>query len=281
MRKTVLTFFFTAVFGMTMAQSLKTYSVYDTNQSGDITVSDVTNVVESVKSGVSPASTQQYVTAEDLRQLLTTTMEELNSVKKRLAALEIKEGLAKPDPNDVRFEDININGNIYHLGVSGAIDLGIGVRWAAYNVGAQAPYEYGNYYSWGEIQEKIGYFENSSFNEGFVDVARHKWGNRWRMPSKREFEILMQECSWIWSEYMGVKGCYVVGPNGNAIFLPAAGFCYESENRDYGIRCYYWSSTSAGSDYAYAYAYDLVYPKSTTALSKSRSFTGDTVRPIH
>lgn len=273
MRKTVLTLFFTAVFGMTMAQSLKTYSVYDTNQSGDITVSDVTNVVESVKSGVSPASTQQYVTAEDLRQLLTTTMEELNSVKKRLAALE---NIAKPDPDDVRFEDINIDGNIYHLGVSGAIDLGGGPRWAAYNVGAQAPYEYGNYYAWGEIQEKISYVENSSFNESFVDVATLKWGKRWRMPSKSDFEILMQYCSWIWSEYMGVKGYFVVGTNGNAIFLPAAGFCYESENMFYGLQCFYWSSTSAGS----GYAYDLEYSKNRSTLYKSRSFTGDTVRPI-
>ena len=49
-----------------------------------------------------------------------------------------------------KFENIKINGTAYHLGISGAIDLGLGVKWAAYNVGAEAPGEYGDYFAWGE-----------------------------------------------------------------------------------------------------------------------------------
>ena len=51
---------------------------------------------------------------------------------------------------DPKFEDIEINGTTYHLGISGAIDLGLGVKWAAYNVGAETPGEYGDYFAWGE-----------------------------------------------------------------------------------------------------------------------------------
>lgn len=267
MRKTVLTLFFTAVFGMTMAQSLKTYSVYDTNQSGDITVSDVTNVVESVKSGVSPASTQQYVTAEDLRQLLTTTMEELNSVKKRLAALEI---IAKPNPDDVRFEDININGTIYHLGVSGAIDLGIGVRWAAYNVGAQVPSEIGKYYGYGLLYEGPTFDStNHPRNCGYADVASIKWGERWCVPDEGQIKDLLNRCSWHSGCYKGSNGYFVVGPNGNAIFLPAAGFCTEEGNSiTFGKYCVYWSSTSNLSS--------LCYPRQLT----TGAGMGIPIRPV-
>ena len=38
-----------------------------------------------------------------------------------------------------------------------AVDLGLSVKWAPYNVGASKPTEYGNYYAWGEIEPKTDY----------------------------------------------------------------------------------------------------------------------------
>lgn len=64
-----------------MAQEVNTYSIYDTNQSGDITVSDVTAVVDKAKSGVSTTSTQQYVTAEDLKIILQDIYNKLANIE--------------------------------------------------------------------------------------------------------------------------------------------------------------------------------------------------------
>ena len=37
----------------------------------------------------------------------------------------------------------------------GAVDLGLSVKWAAWNVGATAPEEYGDYYAWGRSKPKL------------------------------------------------------------------------------------------------------------------------------
>lgn len=70
--------------GVVSAQSLQTYSVYDTNQNGEITVSDVTEIVDKVKSNISAANTQQYVTAEDLSLALQSIQNDLKLIKEKL-----------------------------------------------------------------------------------------------------------------------------------------------------------------------------------------------------
>lgn len=73
------------------------------------------------------------------------------------------------------YEDIDVNGTTYHLGISGAIDLGIGVKWAAYNVGAEAPGEYGDYFAWGETtgykdgKTTFGWSTYKYMQEGYSD----------------------------------------------------------------------------------------------------------------
>ena len=81
-----------------------------------------------------------------------------------------------------------------------AVDLGLSVKWAPWNVGASTPEEYGGYYAWGETVEKATYNESSYQyykNDGYVDigseisgtpydVAHVKWGGDWRMPTNEE-----------------------------------------------------------------------------------------------
>ena len=55
------------------------------------------------------------------------------------------------------------------------------------------------------------------------DVAKAKWGGEWRMPTGEEMDELLNECTWTWELKEGVKGYKITGPNGNSIFLPAAG----------------------------------------------------------
>lgn len=82
-----------------------------------------------------------------------------------------------------------------------AIDLGIGVKWVCCNVGASAPWEYGDYYAWGETTTKNVYDDETykyydEINEEYInigneiagtkyDVAHVKWGGKWKMPNQR------------------------------------------------------------------------------------------------
>ena len=159
-----------------------------------------------------------------------------------------------------------------------AIDLGLSVKWASCNVGATQPWEYGGYYAWGETEEKSYYGWNTykyyqphydlltkyctSSSKGTVDnkrtleptddVATVKWGGAWRMPTLDEIKELTDNCKWIWTTLNGVNGCRVTGPNGNSIFLPAAGRSYGTADPTMeGMSGYYWSKSINDDDKAY------------------------------
>ena len=146
----------------------------------------------------------------------------------------------------------------YHNGYE-YVDLGLpsGVMWATYNVGASSPEGYGDYYAWGETTTKSDYSKSSyQYHNGSdyvnigsnisgtrYDVARAQWGGSWRMPTKAEFQELIDRCTWTWTTYNNVNGCKVTGPNGNSIFLPAAGYREGTGLGDRGSRGHYWSGS--------------------------------------
>ena len=149
-----------------------------------------------------------------------------------------------------------------------AIDLGLpsGTKWASCNVGANKPEEYGDYYAWGETTTKIEYTKDNYLyykNGKYVDigadisgtqydVARAKWGGKWRMPTKDDVDELLVNSTYEWTTLNGVEGGRFTGPNGNSIFLPAAGCFWGDMLAIAGENGHYWSSTlgSVRSDFA-------------------------------
>lgn len=150
------------------------------------------------------------------------------------------------------------------------VDLGLpsGTLWATCNVGANSPEEYGDYFAWGETSPKSEYTVqnykwcngniyttltkyNMRYEYGTVDskgeldseddAAYVNWGPSWRMPSIAQQRELLFECSWEWTTLNGVNGRLGTGPNGNTIFLPAAGFCNGNMNESSGRLGVYWS----------------------------------------
>ena len=145
-----------------------------------------------------------------------------------------------------------------------AIDLGLSVKWAEFNIGAIEPEGYGGFYAWGETAEKDCYLPSTYKYSGVdigsdisgtkYDVARAKWGGAWRMPTSAEMLELKNKCTWKWTSVNGVNGYQITGPNGNSIFLPASGYRYNTDVDHLGMRGsngYYWTSTKLGTNNAY------------------------------
>lgn len=162
--------------------------------------------------------------------------------------------------------------------VPGAVDLGLSVKWDNCNVGASSPEVYGTYFAWGETEgfnasidggKESFYTDNYKFMnndckltkyydrdhtvlEPEDDAATVNKGQPWRMPTYSEWSELRRECTWTLISNNGNQGYKVVGPNGNYIFLPAAGCFAHSDLIDSGWHGFYWSST-VGRDYTQAY----------------------------
>lgn len=152
---------------------------------------------------------------------------------------------------------IDFNGHTY-------VDLGLpsGTLWATCNVGASSPKSYGNYYAWGETRTKSTYSNvNYSYNgnpnslPSSADVAATNWGGDWRMPTDEEIEELVKVCNW---RVVYAEGYEVTGPNGQSIFLPAAGVRGDDILDGTGRGGCYWTNTiHYETDYAYVLYFSL------------------------
>ena len=170
-----------------------------------------------------------------------------------------KDSLAKVE-SEQRATEITTSAITGRLNEHECVDLGLSVMWATCNVGASSPSEYGDYYAWGETEIKSSYtkYNSKTYRRKMdmrdisgnpqYDVATAKWGREWRMPTKKEFEELKYKCDWLWTEMDGRNGYKVTGPNGNSIFLPAAGWNLGTSPHSCGKVGAYWSSTSYTAD---------------------------------
>lgn len=133
------------------------------------------------------------------------------------------------------------------------IDLGLpsGTLWADRNIGANAPEDYGDYFRWGEITPFMEESENYDYSDigdniagTEYDAATATLGKGYKIPTDEQLKELLYCCSWERTTINNVKGMNVTGPNGNIIFLPAAGFCYNISCRlaDVGTGGHYWTA---------------------------------------
>ena len=186
------------------------------------------------------------------------------------------------------------------------VDLGLpsGLKWATCNVGATKPEEYGDYFAWGEVEPKDYYYwdsykwyngtsgtltkyctdsyygtvDNKTQLELSDDAANYNWGGSWRMPTHEEQEELRTECTWEWIAQNGVYGRKVTGPNGNSIFLPAAGYRFGSSLNNAGSYGLYWSSSLL--TYYPSDAYCLYFYSDYVGWSGDDRGYGFSVRPV-
>ena len=181
------------------------------------------------------------------------------------------------------------------------VDLGLasGLLWAKYNIGTTEPTQLGNYYAWGETSTKKEYYSTNykhfkakynievlKYNEKDGkevleledDAARANIGAGYRIPTKEDWEELLEDCKWeavttTLSEIIDpsqkkvIARWKVTGPNGNSIVLPTtSGFKADGwgVQPDYDI--YYTTANlyppaeELSNEYKYQKAVALTWP---------------------
>lgn len=202
-----------------------------------------------------------------------------------------------------------------------AVDLGLSVKWASFNVGATKPEEFGDYFAWGEVEPyyssldplawkegKEGGYDSPSYQwatpddkltkyctnprfgyQGFTDgktvldpeddAATFAFGRHWRMPTKEEFNELLENCTDNPATVNGVPGCrFTSNINGNSVFFPISGYFVETWREEVNTSAFYWSSTVT-SYYCNAECLALGAAGSTYQSYVDRQL-GSSVRPV-
>ena len=216
---------------------------------------------------------------------------------KEFTTLE-KSGSDEPEiPEEPETPEDPANGHAY-------VDLGLSVRWATMNVGANAPEECGDYFAWGETQPKeeynwstykwcegnydtqtkyctdsyYGTVDNKTILDLEDDAANVNWGGSWRMPTKKELQELLEDCTWT-KVVQNDHNCYMVtGPNGNIIILPAAGVFDDTIIEVYNTMGCYWSSSV--SEDSSSNAYYLYFSSEEIDWDGLERFYGLSIRPV-
>jgi len=182
------------------------------------------------------------------------------------------------------------------------VDLGLpsGTLWATTNVGADNPWDYGDYFAWGETTTKSTYswsnYKHGNGSDSDVskkynkndgrttleridDVAYQNWGSDWCMPTQTQFQELKNKCTWTWTTLNGKKGYNVRGANGKSIFLPAAGWKDSDGKTSHAVfDGYYWSSSLYTDD-----PVDACYLCFYSGNAKdhwNKRYRGRSVRPV-
>ena len=131
------------------------------------------------------------------------------------------------------------------------VDLGLssGKYWSTVNYGANLPEEGGQYVDF-----------------PMSDIVSYYWGSNWRIPTKDEFQELIDECEWTWTSKNGVNGYIIKGKNGNTVFFPAAGLRTNAFGISNKGTLYYWTMTKADRMGGPSYMYMLLANESEIKL---------------
>ncbi len=220
------------------------------------------------------------------------------SMMAQVMNIVMKDGTVKSFPTKdityMKMLNVDKNGHEY-------VDLGLSVYWATCNVGANAPEEDGDHFAWGETVSKeeyswstyrwdskdmltkycttsnAGTVDNKTILDPEDDVAHVKWGGSWRMPTEEELKELCIKCTLTWTTQNDKEGYKVTGPNGNSIFLPAAGYYYDTTT-NYDV-ARYWSSSLSRTNNSYKACHIYCSPDNKSVSDTYRNY-GCSVRPV-
>lgn len=150
------------------------------------------------------------------------------------------------------------------------IDLGLSVLWSSEALPHRFRWNDTNiiYEDQDYSRELRELYIKSNYGEiGGKDAATHYWGEKWRTPTKEDFEELITKCKW--EKYIiptanqfALKG---TGPNGNSIVFPMV-----EQKRTYLFGISLWSSSQKENERAYAFRFleEVKFERTSTAKQK-------------
>ena len=245
-------------------------------------------------------------TAGDVNNDGEVNIADVNTVINFILGDRSRHGVDVNNDGEVNIADVNAIIGIILKGTSATeeheyVDLGLpsGTLWATCNVGASAPEEYGDYFAWGEIEPKTSYtnenhkwedeyrFIKYNFDDNMTeldledDAAYMNWGSSWRMPSREQIDELLHSVVDEYVQRNGVNGILLTGPNGNTLFLPAAG-CNYYQSLSVGKCGYYWSRTLGPKETGIGSAHILAFSDigATLATPQWLRPSGNTIRAV-
>lgn len=136
----------------------------------------------------------------------------------------------------------------YTVYTKGFVDMGVSVKWAACNLGAEMPADTGTLAGWGDPtgllnstddEDYGGKYPPSNISGSSLDIVTQKLGSNYRTPTKEQYLELINNCTVRYSEYRGSTGWMVISSKGNAIFFP----CTSKD----GYVSRYWTATFSTS----------------------------------
>lgn len=172
------------------------------------------------------------------------------------------------------------------------VDLGLSVKWAKWNIGAESTSEYGGYYGWGDNTGElvspyankyaVGNTSSSIAGNPNYDLAVAKWGGHWRLPTKAEYEEMVSaavNAAWTYDASGGVKKYIATFSNGNKLEFPYDGYMNSScTEKSYDTHGFYWTA-DLGTDQM-PYYFHMSGPRSRSYTSTEK-FMHLFIRPVY
>ena len=155
-----------------------------------------------------------------------------------------------------------------------------GYGWASYMWGMGSWNTMTKYCSYSDYGYN-GFTDDKTVLDLEDDAAYVNLGGNWRMPTNDEFTELRENCTLEWTQVNGINGGKFTGPNGNSIFLPAAGIRNATILNYAGSVGQYWSSSLKTVNYPYN-AYGLNFNSGSQAVVYvDYRYYGYSVRPVY
>ena len=198
------------------------------------------------------------------------------------------------------------------------VDLGLSVKWASCNLGANSPEQPGDYYAWGETSPKedygtdtYKYFKRVTLEGGSIvhrltkyctvpadgldgftdgktqlepadDAATVRLGAPWRMPTEAEAEELLNGCTWTKETINDIPCLRATSKaNGKSIVICISGFMSGTINDTRGTMTAFWASTlsSREGDRGVAF-FELGKETFSPEVGYGLRFLGFPIRPV-
>ena len=226
---------------------------------GGIIVSGIEGT-ENVRAGVRIATVPKESYTVDVEGLLA------NTTYYYVAYLDLGAGMVYGEE-----KSFTTTGHTFDLD-NDLVDLGLSTKWAKYNLGATSETEIGGLFGFGD---KTGFntsidpasYASADIYKTANDLAYKAFEGKVTMPTIAEFEELFALCTREWVEVEGVAGYKFTGPNGNSIFMPAAGSRTQGTTTGVGVEGCYLSGSINVSDTQFAMSYHFNNALATRATT--------------